>query len=141
MKVATLVALSEKPDRVITVNNLEVALALLEATETHLLKVFQGIGRNELSAISHKVLTFMEASPERGIIYEGKKCMAKLTPDKILYATFNKEANMKELNDIFEHLIRADKIFKFPTGGRILVGLKESIRDVPQGDETGGEKI
>jgi len=31
----------------------------------------------------------------------------------------------------------ADKIFKFSAeGGRIFIGLKESIRAVPQGDET-----
>lgn len=141
LKVAMLVALSERPEKVIKVDDLKLALALLEATEQHLLKVFQGIGRNELNAVSHKILGLLEASPEKGILYEGKKVMAKVMHEKMIFGLMVQHANMKELTDIFQHMQMGDKIFKFAAeGGRVYIGLKESIREVPPGDETGKEE-
>lgn len=136
LKVAMLVALSESPERVIKPDHMDVALALLGATETHLLKVFQGIGRNELNAVANKITTFLEGSPERGYTDNGKHYMAKFAPDKILRATFYKEAPSRELDDIFNHLISSDKIFRYQVQGRILVGLRDSVREVPPGDQT-----
>ena len=136
LKVAMLVALSERPEKTINVSDMELALALLEATETHLLKVFQGIGRNELNSVASKVLGFLESSPEKAYIDNGKHFKAKFAADKILRATFYRDAPSKELDDIFNHLLASDKIFRYSVSGRVLVGLKESIREVPPGDET-----
>lgn len=140
LKVAMLVALSERPDRMIQIKDMEFALALLEATETHLLKVFQGIGRNELNAIASKIVGFLEMSPEKPYVDNGKFLAAKFTPEKILRATFYRDAPSRELDDVFNHLIASDKIFRYQVQGRILIGLKESIRVVPQKDETQEEK-
>lgn len=136
LKVAMLVALADRPEKTITVSDMELALALLEATETHLLKVFQGIGRNELNSVASKVLGFLETSPEKAYIDNGKHFRAKFAPDKVLRATFYRDAPSRELDDIFNHLVASDKIFRYSVGGRVLVGLKESIREVPSGDET-----
>jgi hypothetical protein len=141
LKVAMLVALSERPEKLIRISDMEMALALLEATEQHLLKVFQGIGRNELNAVAYKIQGILEAAPEKGIMYEGRPCKAKVMHDKMLYGLMAQHANIKELQDIFQHMQLADKIFKFSAeGGRIFIGLKESIRAVPQGDKTAEEK-
>jgi hypothetical protein len=141
LKVAMLVALSESPDKIIRIPNVEMALALLEATEQHLLKVFQGIGRNELNAVAYKIQGMLEAAPEMGIMYEGKPCKAKAMHDKLLYGMMAQHANMKELNDIFQHMQLSDKITMFTgTNNRRYIILKESIRAVPQGDETAAKK-
>lgn len=136
LKVAMLVALSERPEKIINVSDMELALALLEATETHLLKVFQGIGRNELNSVASKVIGFLDASPEKSYKDNGKIFRGKCTPEKILRATFYRDAPSKELDDIMNHLLASDKILRFGIEGRAHVFLKESIREVPPGDET-----
>lgn len=136
LKVAMLVALSERPDRVIQIKDMEMALALLEATENHLLKVFQGIGRNELNAVAQKISGILEGAPEKNYMDGSSKKTAKLIHDKMIYGLMAQHANIKELNDIFQHMIMSDKIFRYSNQGRVYIGLKESIRDVPQGDPT-----
>jgi hypothetical protein len=140
LKVAMLVALSERPEKVIKVDDLKLALALLEATEQHLLKVFQGIGRNELNSVASKIIGFLDAAAEKGYKQGDKLYKGKCTPEKILRATFYRDAPSRELDDIMNHLIASDKIFRFAVGDRTYVFLKESIREVPPGDETSGEK-
>lgn len=140
LKVAMLAALSKRPDKIITIEDMEFALSLLAATEHNLLKVFQGIGRNELNAVAQRIINIIDAAPEKGYMDNGKTFKAKLMHDKMIYGLMAQHANIKELNDIFQHMQMSDKIFKYvATGGRVMVGLVESRREVPQGDKTPAE--
>lgn len=137
LKVAMLAALSKRPDKIITIEDMEFALSLLAATEHNLLKVFQGIGRNELNAVAQRIINIIDAAPEKGYMDNGKTFKAKLMHDKMIYGLMAQHANIKELNDIFQHMQMSDKIFKYvATGGRVMVGLVESRREVPLEDKT-----
>lgn len=134
LKVAMLVALSKAPDRVVNIEDLEVGLALLDNTETHLLKVFQGIGRNELTHVANKMLEFLEAAPPKEYKdnVTGATGTAKFMPEKQIHALLYRHApnGGKSLEDVFQHLITTDRIFRLAITHagvtRTFIGLKES---------------
>lgn len=137
LKVATLVALSKAPERVVNIDDLEVALALLDKTETHLLKVFQGIGKNPLNVIATQMLNALSAANEKKCIVSGKKCVARMTPRKDLEAMFYRDAKTLDLKDVFDHLYSSGKVFRYdvPMQGNVhreFVALTESVREVPE---------
>lgn len=134
LKVAMLVAVSEEPRLEIRVKDLEVALALLEATERHLLKVFQGLGRNQLHDLANKAVEFILMSKE--ILYPdgGTWKAAKMVYRKDLQLFLHRNAAQREIDDILNHLISADLVFKYtgkhPKSQATMefIGAKSSVR-------------
>jgi energy-coupling factor transporter ATP-binding protein EcfA2 len=115
LKIAMLVALSESTELVLQKSHLEVGMALLEKTETTLTRVFQGIGRNELNAIANKVLEILYNSPE--IDYkspDGSVRKIRFVDEKRLRAIMYRDAPGRECDDIINHLISSEKIFRVP---------------------------
>lgn len=109
-KLASLFVASELPETlVLKTEHLEMTLALLDRIETNLQKVFQGMGRNELSTISQKVLDVLSAAG--GILPENK-----------LRGIMYRDANGQELQQIMQHLATSEKIKRWdlnstgPTG-------------------------
>lgn len=136
LKVAMLVALSNAPKLEINISDLEVALTLLGQTETHLLKVFQGIGKNVLNSVATQAIAFLQAAPDRDYKdpTDGKVKIAKFMDRKQLEGFLYKDAKGTDLKDIFDHLASSGKTFNYaiPMAGgiqRILIGLTESIQD------------
>ena len=62
LKVAMLISLSESTEMILQKSHLEFGLKLLEMAETNLIKVFQGMGRNELHAIANKAMDYLRAT-------------------------------------------------------------------------------
>lgn len=127
LKIATLVALSERPELRVTVDDFEIALALIDKTEVHLHKVFQSIGRNELNQIAQKALSWIETFPE--VEYraaDGTTKKAKFMDLKKLQGMLFKDAGGRDTQEILNHLQTTDKIFYYVQTGtnRTLVGLK-----------------
>ncbi len=127
LKVATLIALSKEPKRVIEVNDLEVALALLDRTEPNLSRVFQGIGRNELNAIATRALEYIMTFPEKEYDDNGTRRSARFVDEKKLRAMLFRDAPGRECDDIINHLVSAEKVFRLSQVGppaRTLLGLR-----------------
>lgn len=136
LKIATLVALSKQPERVVNVEDMEVALALLDKTETHLLKVFQGIGKNPLNVIATQILNALQGNTERKLNINGRRCVAKMMPRKDLEGMFYRDAKTIDLKDVFDHLYSSGKAERYnvPMTGNVareFVVLVESIKDIP----------
>lgn len=147
LKTSMLVALSEKPELVVTKEHIETALTLLAATEGNLNRVFQAIGRNELNSIAMRVLDMLNNSNEMAYVdsRDGKKKKARACAKKWIMGQIYKEAKTLDQDDIFNHLLRVDKIEFFihhrPNNPPVeYVILKDSIGLVPEGDSTEGQK-
>lgn len=111
LKVAMLVALSREPRPVLTWEDIEVAMSLLEKTETTLTRVFQGIGRNELNAVANKVVELLLGTAEREIKTTEFTGKARVIPMKQLRLLMYKDAPGRELDDVFAHLATTERIF------------------------------
>ncbi len=99
LKIAMLLALAKSLDKVMHVETLEAGLALLEKTEVNLPKVFQGMGRNELSAVASKVIDILEMT-------------GGPLPLKKLQALMYSEANGAEFYSVLNHLVETEKLTK-----------------------------
>lgn len=135
LKVAMLMALSKAPERVVDIEDLELALALLDKTETHLLKVFQGIGKNPLNVIATQIMNALGAAGEKKFVDNGKRCIARMMARKDLEAMFYRDAKTIDLKDVFDHLYASGKTTRYPvpmTGGvsREFVIATESIKEI-----------
>jgi hypothetical protein len=142
LKVAVLVALSKAPERMVNVDDLEVALALLDKSEIHLLKVFQGIGKNPLNVIATQIMTVVNSAAERKCVVDGKKCLARIVPRKDLEGLFYRDARNLDLKDVFDHLYASGKATRssVPMAGGIakeLVVSTDSIREIPDASQEG----
>jgi len=126
LKVATLVALSERPELRVTIEDFELALALLDKTEVNLHKVFQSIGRNELNIIAQKVLSWIETFPEVEYkLSDGTIKKTRFMDQKKLKGMMFREAGGRDSDEILNHLVMTEKIFYYSLpNGRMLVGLK-----------------
>lgn len=130
LKVATLVALAREPALNLTTSDLEIGLALLDKTETHLQKVFQAIGRNELNQIAQTVIGWIESFPEQEYkTPEGKLAKTRFMEQKKLKGMLFREANGQDSDGILTHLLQTDRIFylSLPTPSgiqKVFVGLK-----------------
>lgn len=110
LKVAMLISLSESLELRLELSHFEVAMALLETTETTLARVFQGIGRNELNNVANKVIEYLlGTTPVK--LPDGK--LIRCLDEKKLRALLYRDAPGRELDDVMNHLISAEKVIRF----------------------------
>ena len=131
LKVATLVALSKEPKLMVSIEDFEVGLALLDRTEVHLAKVFQGIGRNELNVIAQKVLGYLENTRETVIDHNNSRFVARVMNEKQLRGLMYRDAPGRELEDILAHLVMTEKVKRIQTltnPPRTMIALSEGWR-------------
>jgi hypothetical protein len=113
MKVAMLVALAEEtPKLVLEPIHLQVALAMFDSIEDNLAKVFRGMGRNELAAVSQKVVD---------LVNMGGGCMEIARIKTLMYG----DANTIETDQVIDYLVTsgAARAFSFtndPSAKRFL---------------------
>lgn len=113
LKVATIVALSERPELRIDREHMETALAILDSTEATLSRVFQGIGRNELNGVASKLLDNIKDFGKR-TEYElnGKHSAAVMLPEAVLKGMMFRDGTGSEYNEVISHLTAIGKIEK-----------------------------
>jgi hypothetical protein len=118
-KVAMLIALSESSELVLDLAHLKLALAQLDLMEVNLLRVFQGIGRNELSAIAAKVMDYLSMN-------RGK--MSEVSLKLLLF----RDASSNEMQEILRHLEETNKIARFRdrTSGQVQVVTSEVAEQI-----------
>lgn len=97
LKVAMLIALSEKDELVLHEADISASLAFIEQIEPHVSTVFSGTGRNELSPIGAAMLNLIQA--QKGPVNI-----------KRIYAAFWNQANYEEQNKILGFLKTQGKI-------------------------------
>ena len=112
LKVAMLLALGKGTELRLDVECLETAEGLLAEVLTVLPTVFEGMGRNELSAVAAKIHTLLLAA---GPQYE----------KEVLKLMFS-EAPTNELYSVINHMCSTDQLHKFEDSkGRIVLALPE----------------
>ena len=115
LKVSMLLSLSESTDMVLQRRHLEFGLELLKLAEANLLKVFQGMGRNELHAVANKALDYLRATDLREVDLDGKRASVRIMPEKQLKALLFKDAGGRDIDDIIAHLVSTEKVRKTTT--------------------------
>jgi hypothetical protein len=117
-KVAMLIALSESTELILDVNHLQLALAQLDLMERNLLRVFQGIGRNELSAVAAKVIDYLGVAQGR---------MAESELKNLLF----RDASSAESIEVIRFLEETGKIVRFrDPQGRTMVVTVEVAKEI-----------
>jgi hypothetical protein len=99
LKTAILFSLAESLEMRITEKHLIVALEAIERSEPNLLRVFQGVGRNVLAAVSVKFMELLEASG--GVL-----------PEKKLESLLWSIAKGVDFTEVRDHLERTEKIVR-----------------------------
>ena len=116
MKVAMLIALAESHDLVMRKHHLEITLELFTGMELNLLKVFQGMGRNELNTVGTRILDIIRAN--NGSISE-----------KELLRVTSRDASTQEQFSVIGHLEKTDQIVRLEEKAgnlkRIIIALPE----------------
>lgn len=95
LKISMLVALSERPELVLEKSHLEFSLEILALVEKNLPRVFEGLGRNELSAVATAIMDIVRLKP---------------IPEKRLQYMMFKDASPDEFAKILYHLEKTDQI-------------------------------
>lgn len=113
LKVAMLLALSKSPDLVLTTEAFETALALFDKTEATLTRVFQGIGRNELNAIANRAVDYIRGALPMTLTFGKETRMHNAMKEKALRLLLYRDAPGKECDDIINHLVSTDRIFRY----------------------------
>lgn len=100
LKLAMLIAASEWEggQHYITIESMQMAIALLKDVEANIPKVFKGVGRNELFAISNKIVELVANAPGAAV------------PERLVKRDLFREANIDELNKTLAHLIATNQI-------------------------------
>lgn len=113
IKVAMLLSLAESTNMVLETRHLQFGLELLGMMETNLLRVFQGMGRNELHSIAQKGLDLLLVSPKETILRDdGSKMEVHVMPEKQFRGMLYRDAAGRDVEDIINHLISTDRIGK-----------------------------
>lgn len=110
LKVAMLISLSESTDMVLEVRHLELGLELLKLAEANLVKVFQGMGRNELHAVANKALDYLRSNDLREVELDGRKVTARVMREKDLKTLLFKDAGGRDIDEIINHLVSTEKV-------------------------------
>jgi len=110
LKISMLLALSEETDRILRTHHLQAGLELLKLAEENLLRVFQGIGRNELNAAAQKVLDLFDRLPTKTFRLGTEEVTCPTIPEKDLRAVMFKTVDQQELDKVLTHLIDTDLI-------------------------------
>ena len=128
LKVAMCVALSESDDLILTKGALVAALAMLDAAEVHLAKVFEGTGRNELAPVTSQIADFIRTSPEP-------------ISAKALRGAFWGQANFIEMSSILHQLQSIGVIQIWSYQGKELIGTPEQASQAASLAKQAGAQI
>lgn len=133
LKVAMLLSLSESSRLVLELSHFKGALDLLELVEGNMVRVFEGIGRNELNAIGGKVIDLIRRSaPHRfkvrvsGSEELQEKIYDNCIQEKALRGAMWKYANGQEMDQIIDQLIKTEKITRLTAGEKVFLCLKKT---------------
>lgn len=103
LKLAMLLQISEELELKLTAPHITQAIVMLDEVERNIRKMFAGTGKNESAELAEKILEYLQNN-------------RRAIPVKKLHAMFWRDAKGKqaELDEITEHLVRSEKVNKFP---------------------------
>lgn len=113
-KVGMLVALSRDIRLVLTLEDLTTALAMLESIESNLLRVFEGVGRNELNAHVGLVIDILKQAPKKLCQLEGDTAARAyhILDRRSLAAASFRQLKETEFADVLQHLTSSGRIYQ-----------------------------
>ena len=102
LKIGMLIAASEweSGPLVLNVNDMKMSIELLELVEQNIPKVFKGVGRNELFAISNKVVEMLTFAKDKQL------------PEQFIKKELFRDANIDEIIKILNHLIATGQVIR-----------------------------
>lgn len=102
LKIAMLIAASEweTGPLMLNINNMKMSIELLELVEQNIPKVFKGVGRNELFAISNKVVEMLTYAKDQQL------------PEQFVKKELFRDANIDEIIKILNHLIATGQVIR-----------------------------
>lgn len=116
IKIAMLFALSERQEIILRQDDIECALELLEITERNMLRVFEGVGRNELA---------MTQSVFNEIILRNREAVS----DKQLRRDTFSLVNQQEYDEVISYLVKTEQWCLAKAGDAVwYVTVRESER-------------
>lgn len=121
LKIAILLSISESSDLLITEHHITFAMDILGLMEKNLSKVFAGIGKNDLHSVAQKVIQILELQPKKKVKIDGQTIETHLLPEKVLKSNMFKDAGRVGIDEILEHLLETEKIWR--------VGMKDGQVD------------
>jgi hypothetical protein len=103
LKISMLIAASEweSGPLYVNINDMKMSMELLRLVEENIPKVFKGVGRNELFAVSNKVIEMLQFAPDRKL------------PEQYLKRELYRDVNIEELTKILNHLLSTGQITRF----------------------------
>lgn len=114
LKLSMMYALSSSKELVLTPTHFQLALATLSKSERNLERVYEGVGRNELSAIQAKAMDYIYAA--KGAIVE-----------KEMHVLLNRDANYGERMEIIRTMIESGRVARIAVANRTLLATPEWI--------------
>jgi hypothetical protein len=99
LKISMLVALAEEHVLVLKRDHLEIALDMLNRLEKNLHKVYEGMGRNELNAISARLIELLETAK-------------RPLPEKEVVGMLYRDADTAEIYSLLNHLHSVGRIVR-----------------------------
>lgn len=100
LKAAMVFALSSSTDLVITSFHLQLALAAIDRIQSNLERVYEGIGRNELSPIQARAFEYIDS-------------MGGSISEKELHIVLNRDASYGERMEIIRSMIESGRVDRF----------------------------
>lgn len=115
LKISMLIALSESTDLRLDLHHLKAGLDLLKLAEENLLRVFAGMGRNELNSAATKVLDLLSRAQPLSLKIDGRDVVAPAMYEKQVCAMMFAVVDQQEIAKVLQHLVEADKIGRVNT--------------------------
>ena len=103
-KIAMLSALSERCELTLIPQDYEIAIAYLNQMETGLYMIFGGVGRNELAAVSIKILEYLK---------QQKAPVPVPTLERQFFSSLTPGKGFQELSEMLRYLEQTDQVYKF----------------------------
>jgi hypothetical protein len=119
LKISMLVALSEGTSLMIEEAHLRTALDLLGSVEKKLPQVFQGIGRNELTQVTNKMIQVLEMH------------RAEMSEKQLRSILWN-DANEQDYNNARDHLHQSGRLVRWKSGQKEMLALTEFVPSAVQ---------
>jgi len=113
LKIAMLVALSQRTDLVLRPDDFTGALAILTLVEQNLSRVFQSMGKNQLNAASTKLLDILRASPTTEVKLHGVATKINFIVTKRLRTIMWQDLDEENFDKVLLHLVTTDRVFRF----------------------------
>lgn len=110
LKLSMLVALSEDVRRVIKLDHIVTALSILDNIEVNIPRVFEGVGRNDLSAHVSSILDVIKQTTPLRAKINNEEGLYHFVPERQVAAALYRELGEREFQEVVAHLKSTNRL-------------------------------